>query len=457
MEVTLEERFIELSNQFSELQKSHKELQNAYAELLRENNKLKEKIVELEDKLGINSSNSGLPTSREIYRKEKKHRLKSHRSIGGQVGHKYNGYMMKDADEVVEVKPEEERCVCGINLELLPEYKVHQSIELPEIKPIVTEYHLYQKQCPGCSKKYKSKPKSRRLLGAHAMNIISVLTGFFNNSKREVQEILGQIFNLDVSLGLISNTEERVSKGLAGKYEELREQALESEYLHMDETGHRQKGKRGWCWLAANEETCVFKLDQSRGTKALERFIPDYQGKVISDRYPVYNIYEKENRQICLAHLRRDFKRFAHSKNEHLSKLGNNLLNELDKVFILNKAHKEDKIDRTYFIRHVGRSRRDMLYLLNKVKILPSATQAQRVADNILKNFEMMWLFTKNHKIELTNNFAERQIKHFVKYRKNSFFTWSDRGDRFLERIKSIYATAKQQKLNPFLALSQIS
>ena len=446
MYVTLEERFIELSKQYSKSQSS-------YTELKKENVSLKQRIIELEDKLGINSSNSGLPTSREIYCKEKKHRPKSHRSIGGQPGHKYNVYVMKEADAVVEVEPEEEVCACGVRLDLMPEYKVHQSIELPQIKPIVTEYHIYQKQCSGCLRKYKSKPKSRRLLGAHAMNIISVLTGFFNNSKREVKEILQQIFNVDVSLGLISNTEARVSEGLAEKYEEIRAAAIDSDYLHMDETGHKQKGKRGWCWLAANREVSIFKLDLSRGTKALERFIPDYQGKVISDRYAVYNIYEKENRQICLAHIRRDFKRFAHSKNDHLSKLGSDLLKELDKVFILNKAHKENKIERRYFVRHVGRSERDMLYLLNKVKILPDATQAQRVADNILRNFEMMWLFIKNQKIELTNNFAERQIKHFVKYRKNSYFTWSNRGDRFLERIKSIYATAKQQQLNPFLAL----
>ena len=68
----------------------------------------------------------------------------------------------------------------------------------------------------------------------------------------------------------------------------------------------------------------------------------------------------------------------------------------------------------------------------------------------------MMWLFTTNLNIPPTNNDAERQIKYYVKYRKNSFFTWSERGDRFVERIKSIYATAKLQNSNPFLSLSTI-
>ena len=65
----------------------------------------------------------------------------------------------------------------------------------------------------------------------------------------------------------------------------------------------------------------------------------------------------------------------------------------------------------------------------------------------------MMWHFIRDREIEPTNNFAERQIKHQVRYRKNSLFTWSDRGDRFIERVKSIFATAKLQKLNPYAYL----
>ncbi|WP_425363805.1 IS66 family transposase [Candidatus Tisiphia endosymbiont of Hybos culiciformis] len=61
----------------------------------------------------------------------------------------------------------------------------------------------------------------------------------------------------------------------------------------------------------------------------------------------------------------------------------------------------------------------------------------------------MMWTFVEHAEIEPTNNHAERQIKHHVKYRKNSFFTWSIRGDRFLERIKSLFASSKLQNLNP--------
>jgi transposase len=97
-----------------------------------------------------------------------------------------------------------------------------------------------------------------------------------------------------------------------------------------------------------------------------------------------------------------------------------------------------------------------MLYYLKHVSNIDDCNQARRVARNILKSFNMMWLFVNDSQIEPTNNFAERQIKHYVKYRKNSFFTWSDRGQRFIERCKSIFATSTLKKLNPFIQIQQL-
>ncbi|WP_410521010.1 IS66 family transposase [Candidatus Tisiphia endosymbiont of Beris chalybata] len=124
-----------------------------------------------------------------------------------------------------------------------------------------------------------------------------------------------------------------MSKKLENKYNALVKLAGESSYLHFDETSSNNKGKRHWCWVAANSVVTVFKLASSRGKKVLESFLPEYEGKVISDRYAVYNIFKQEKRQICLAHLRRDFKRFAYSKHNNLAEIGKNLLAIIDTVF----------------------------------------------------------------------------------------------------------------------------
>lgn len=424
--------------------------------LTKENISLQNQLIKIQDKLNINSSNSGLPTSKEIYRIERKSKPRSDLKPGGQPGHKHNGYQFKTPDKIIKLVPQEKICDCGSQLVLSENYSAHQKIEIPIIKPIITEYRLHSSACCNCSKEYKTSLDNYKLLEKNAESIITSLGGFFNNSKRDIQSILSQIFNLDISLGLISNSEARVSNKLEAKYKELVELAENSPYLHLDESVANNKGKLSWCWIAANKMVTVFKLSCSRGKKALEQFLPEYEGKVITDRYAVYNIFENENRQVCLAHLRRDFKRFAHSRHTSLSLLGKSLITMIDLVFATHNALKSGKIERLYYLRRIRKIRKKMLSYLKRVSNMQECHQAQRVANNILKSFDMMWLFIDNEQIESTNNFAERQIKHHVKYRKNSLFTWSNRGQRFIERTKSIFATAKLQKLNPLLELNSL-
>lgn len=431
-------------------------------QLQAENGVLKDKVTQLEniinqlqDKLNINSTNSGLPSSKDIYRIEKQ-KPKSDRKPGAQIGHKYNSYKMKAADINIDIIPNEAICSCSAPLILEEKYNTYQKIEIPVIKPVVTEYHLYQKRCSLCNRKYKAKLDNYQLLDKNAKSIISALSGFFNNSKRDVQSILKQICNLDISLGLISNTENRIAMKLEEKYNELLDKLEESDYLHLDETSANNKGNRHWCWVAANKAITVFRLANSRGQKALKSFLPEYEGKVISDRYAAYNMFDSNRRQICLAHLRRDFKRFAYSQNRSLAKIGSDLLYITDTIFRLYNLHKANKIDQHRYLVIMQKVKNTMQYYLQDVANT-DYLQAQRVANNILKSFNMIWLFLYDSQIELTNNFAERQIKHFVKYRKNSFFTWSSRGDRFLERIKSFYATTKLQNCDPFMQLLKIA
>lgn len=438
---------------YRDVESKNKTQQEIIKKLETENKDLKKELIKLQDKLNINSSNSGLPSSRDIYRIEKRTKRKSVGKVGGQPGHEYKGYEYKTADEIIDLYPEEKVCDCGGSLSEEAGYRSHQKIEIPPIKPYVTEYRLHSSICSICHKNYRSKLKTYKLLERNAESIITSLGGFFNNSKRDIQSILSQIFNLDISLGLISNSEARVSAKLQDKYNELLETAENSNYLHLDESSANNKGKLGWCWVAASQAVTVYKLGKSRARYALEEFLPEYEGNVITDRYAVYNVYDQSKRQICLAHLRRDFKRFAHSRYASLGIFGQSLLEIIDLVFTIHKYYKAGKIDKAYYLRRMRKIQKKILYYLKRVSQLEECEQARRVANNILKSFNMMWLFVSNSEIEPTNNFAERQIKHHVKYRKNSLFTWSSRGQRFIERTKSIFATAKLQGIKPFSQL----
>ncbi len=100
-----------------------------------ENEALRIENAELKERLGLNSKNSSLPSSRELY-KIKKDKPKSDRNVGGQVGHKGSFRAKMDADEVIKVKLSS-TCKCGGGITICKEPYIHQKVDLPEIKPYV--------------------------------------------------------------------------------------------------------------------------------------------------------------------------------------------------------------------------------------------------------------------------------------------------------------------------------
>ncbi len=211
--------------------------------------------------------------------------------------------------------------------------------------------------------------------------------------------------------------------------------------------------------MFASKIGSVIKLTESRGMKVLENSkFGKNNNLVVTDRYAAYNYFSSKKRQVCWAHLARDFERLSHSWNSEVKVLGYYLRNVATELFALKKALLKDEIDTLRFIRRARKLRKRTRYYLKNISNLPEAIGASRVAKNIMKSDLMMWKFLDDpENIPLTNNYAEQQIRHYVVYRKVSYFTQSKRGNMFLERIISLYLTWRQKKLNPFQNLLAIA
>jgi hypothetical protein len=110
--------------------------------LREENQKLCQENAQLKERIGLNSKNSSIPTSKELYKIKKENKQKSTRKPGGQPGHKGHKRDEMVADNVIKVPLNSRVCECGSEIRL-GEPHIHQKIEIPEIKPYVTEYHMY--------------------------------------------------------------------------------------------------------------------------------------------------------------------------------------------------------------------------------------------------------------------------------------------------------------------------
>ena len=452
----------ELESRISFLEKENALLKQENALLKQENALLKQENAELKLKLNLNSKNSSIPSSKELYKVKKNTKKGSEKNQGAQPGHKGSYRKKLKPTTIFEVSLEGSICACGGGLNISDIPYVHQKVDIPAIKPEVIDYHLQQGRCRKCGKrKSATLPEgvSRDVFGPRLKSAISSLTGFYKNSKREVESIVNDIFNIKISLGSISNSEHRISQKCKSKYEEIEQEVTASDIVHMDETSHYNKGKLGWCWMFASKDASFIKLEESRGKKVLSNSVFGSDDNIIvTDRYAAYNYFSEGNRQVCWAHLARDFERFSNSCNAEVSIVGHYLKNTANELFSLKNAFLEKRIDKLLFLRRSRKLRKRTWLYLKNISHNTKAVAASRVAKNILKFEDMMWRFLEYpENIPITNNHAERQIRHYVVYRKNSYFTQSKRGNIFLERIISLYLTWKQKNQNPFSNLLELA
>lgn len=100
------------------------------------------------------------------------------------------------------------------------------------------------------------------------------------------------------------------------------------------------------------------------------------------------------------------------AKIKNLAIIGGELVKEIDEVFTIYREYKTGIIKKHEYRKQARELKQKMLDTLNKTYSVEDAKQAERVAGNIIKSFEMMWRFIDDDEISPTNNFAERQIKH---------------------------------------------
>ncbi|RMG72146.1 MAG: IS66 family transposase, partial [Bacteroidetes bacterium] len=276
-------------------------------------------IQRLEEKLRTNSSNSSKPPSSDPNRKSRSGKQKGKkRRRGGQPGHKGRHRELlpeSEVDEVVDCDPGEE-CPCGGILgALLGDPTRHQVHELPILKTIVTEYRLHARTCSRCGLTRRARlPRGvpPAVTGPRLTAFIGTLLGSYHLSLRQLQRLLADVLGLRLALGTCSNLSARVAQALEGAHAQAQQAVQDAARVHIDETGHRHCAQRSWTWTAVTPEVSLFLIRPSRSAEVAREILgEDPQAIVCSDRFSAYNWLPTSQRQVCWAHLIRDFTRLA--------------------------------------------------------------------------------------------------------------------------------------------------
>jgi transposase len=441
-----------LEERLAELERKLEVAQREVAQLREENSALKARVRELEARLRRSSFNSSMPPSADPPWIPKRRKDPTGRRAGGQPGHAGKSrprFEPGDVDAVVEVAPEACRA-CGRSLKgAAPagEPVLHQVVEVPATPAAVTEYRLQAVECRCGTTTRAVLPEGvpAGAVGPRLQAVYALLTGRFRLSRREAVELAAAAFGekARVALGTVVALEARTTAALHGAYAEALEAVRGARVANADETGWRQRGERSWLWNAVAGPLRVFHLDRRRSADAFERFLGKYRGVLGADRWSGYHRHPPTRRQVCWAHLRRNFQEVEDrgGPGAHFGEEGGKAANA---VILLWDEVREGKVPWESLARRLRPVRERLRWLLER-HVDSEDGKARSLARDLLRREVSLWTFTRRRGVEPTNNAAERAIRKAVLWRKSSFGTASAAGSRFVERMLTVSESLRAQ------------
>jgi len=435
------------------------ELLEEKAKLLqRENDILKEKLAKYENPK--NSNNSSIPPSKDENRpfKSKSLRKKTGRKPGGQKGHEGTTLeMASDPNEIHDHAPEYCEC-CGKDLADTPGKLVErkQVVDLPPIKPVVTEHRVYEKECDCGHVTISSFPGGLQAPVSYGPMIES-LTGYFHSRQYipflRMQELFRDIFSVSISEGGIHCLLNRLSNKALPLYHRIRDMIKTSPVVGTDETGARLNGKKIWIWTWQDDRLTWLCGTNNRGYKTIEKNFPEgFQKSVfVHDCWKSHFQTDVRTHQLCTAHLLRELKyfeeRYKHRWPVRFSKL------------ILDGIKLKEKLTPGDYYQPV-KERTELESRLEKLlayEIDEKLKELVSFRKRMLKYKDYILTFLYHPKVPPDNNGSERAIRNVKVKQKISgqFKSW--KGVENFMVLRSITDTTLKNDQNVLRALNLIA
>jgi transposase len=319
-------------------------------------------------------------------------------------------------------------------------------VDLPPISPEVSEWALHRVACPECGEVTCGKLPAGvppGMCGPGLSALIALLTGDYNISRRRAVRLLSNVLGIDISLGALSESEDDVSEAVASPVAEARERVAEDPIKHVDATGWRQAGEARTLWTIASTAVTVFFITKDGSMAGLRGLFAKIKGILVTDRGTQFGFWAMDKRQICWAHLIRRFTDFS-ERSGPARQLGESLLLCAQTMFHCWHKVRDGTMSRSRF-QNLMVSLGPVIerHLENGARLAIRGVSGS--CADILEHRQALWTFVHNAGVEPTNNYAERELRAFVLWRKSSFGSQSDRGSRFAARIMTVTHTLRKQ------------
>lgn len=388
------------------------------------------------------------------------------RQQGGQPGHRGAGRQLRPEDQMDEIVDHYPQACGACGAEFAAEqqrpggrFGRHQVAELPPIRVVLTEHRTHQLRCRHCRARTSASLAAQvgSPFGCRLQAALVALTAAYRVSRRGIVEIASDLFGVELSTGAADAICQRASEALAGPYLHLGDQVLDQPAVHVDETGWRTRGDGRALWTANTPDAVFLQIAEHCNREVFDALIgTTYPGIVISDRWNGYAHLDPNQRQVCWAHIKRDFRKHADGVGEQKA-FGEKGLELTRRTFAAWRSFQNEHHDRDRLIIEITPIQAELRAMLEDASPKKARNRwHRRFANNLLKVWPALWTFTKIDGIEPTNNPAERALRAPVIHRKVSLGTQSQDGERFAERALSAAGTCRLQHRSLFTYLGEL-
>ena len=433
----------------AELERQLGERDERIAALERQVTHLAEQVA----KLSRNSSNSSKPPSSDIVKppKPKPGNNKKRSKIGGQRGHSKHEREPFSVEDLDNIREYELGCCpdCGGRVkQAKAKPRVVQQVEVVRSPVRIEEHRGLAYYCRRCDKvHYAPLPPDVRkggLVGPRLTALVAYLKCACHASFSTLRKFLREVMKVTISRGQLTKVIRKASRALQGAYQELLDHVSVEPRLNVDETGHKDNGRRYWTWCFRAEMYTLFKIDPSRGSDVLLDVLgKEFNGVLGCDYFSAYRKYMKDfgvHVQFCLAHLIRDVKFLTTLSDRVTKNYGERVLDGLRGLF--HVIHRRDEMTEDSFAKAIEKARH---HLVTTAKRAPPRSEARNLAKRFRKHGDAYFRFITTPGIEPTNNLAEQAIRFVVIDRQITQGTRSETGRQWCERIWTVMATCTQQ------------
>jgi transposase len=329
----------------------------------------------------------------------------------------------------------------------------------------------YRGLCPKCGLENRTEPwrapadnsdwknvgiTEWRLVGPDLAALIVYLSMDMRVTRRKVKQFLWDVLGLQLSIGTLQNCMMEAARALEPVEAQLIEELCSESFMHADETSHNEAGKRLWLWVFITSSTALFFI----GRRTKEIFVnlfdalPDFDGHLMTDGYSLYRSYVKRLR--CWAHLLRKAKGLSESYTKTSQSYGKqvqDILNGLiDAVYQAREG--PDRGTVSILAHH-----QETLKNLKKVCEAMAASSHKKTRElgvEFLNDWEAIFRVLDYPAWPLTNNEAERALRHWVIMRKITQGTNSEQGSRALALFASVIVTCRLRNGSPLLYIRDV-